>query len=231
MTSQTARHPPSFEPSFYRSPDNTANTQTVGCLLWRRTARRSPVNREQILDVGMALASDRPGGTEILSRVRLPPWRAWLTSCTARPERSAARSPSRRREREACGRSWGLATTNGVSAATTIILKTELSEHARGEPIRVPLAGPGKLDDLPCDQFGYLNSRASGELKLGAHSVKRLMHGLNAFGLESESAGSGSWHGGVAECALGSPRTFPHATAHCRQIRDKKHRGGRATVL
>jgi hypothetical protein len=33
-----------------------------------------------------------------------------------------------------------------------------------------------------------LNSRASGELKLGAHSVKRLMHGLNAFGLESESA-------------------------------------------
>jgi hypothetical protein len=218
MTSQTARHPPSFEPSFYRSPDNTANTQTVGCLLWRRTARRSPVNREQILNVGMALASDRPGGTEIPSRVRLPPWRAWLTSCTATPERSATRSPSRRREgKPVVARGDWRRRTPLVPPQRSVILDTELCERARGEPIRVVLAGPGKLDDLPCDQLGHLNSRARGKLKLGAHGFKRPVHGLNVLGLESEVTGSGPWHRGAASVCSDPPPaityvySLPHA--------------------
>jgi hypothetical protein len=75
-----------------------------------------------------------------------------------------------------------------------------------GEPVRIPLAGRGKLNDPQRNKFGYLNSRARGKLKPGAHSVKRLVHGLNAFGLESEIMGSGPWHHGVADvCSRVAP--------------------------
>jgi hypothetical protein len=39
---------------------------------------------------------------------------------------------------------------------TPVILDTELREHARGEPVRIPLAGPGKLDDLPSGRLGQM---------------------------------------------------------------------------
>ena len=81
----------------------------------------------------------------------------------------------------------------------SVILDTELREHARGEPIRVMLAGPGKLDDLPSDQLSHAITRADGELEPGAHGFKRPVHGLNVLGFESESTGSGSWHRGAAD--------------------------------
>ena len=82
----------------------------------------------------------------------------------------------------------------------SVILDAELCEHARGEPIRVPLAGHGKLNDLLPDQFCHAISQADRELKLGAHGFKRPVHGADLLGLESESAGSGSWHRGAAGC-------------------------------
>jgi hypothetical protein len=85
-----------------------------------------------------------------------------------------------------------------------VILEAELCEDARGEPVRVMLAGPGKLDDLPCDQLGHAIARADGELKPGAHGSKRPVHGLNVLGLENESTGSGSWHLGVTDVWSGA---------------------------
>jgi hypothetical protein len=81
----------------------------------------------------------------------------------------------------------------------SVILDTELCEHARGQPVRVSLASPGKLDDLFPHKLGHPIFRAHGKLELDAHSVKRLVHGLNMLGLESESMGSRSWHHGVAD--------------------------------
>jgi hypothetical protein len=66
------------------------------------------------------------------------------------------------------------------------------------------LAGAGELDDLPCDQFGHAIARADGELEPGAHGSKSPVHGLNAFGLESESTESGSWHHGVTDLWSGA---------------------------
>jgi hypothetical protein len=85
-----------------------------------------------------------------------------------------------------------------------VILEAELCEYARGEPIRVTLAGPGKLDDLPCDQLGHAIAQADGELEPGAHGSKRPLHGFNVLGLESESSGSGSWHLGVTDVWSGA---------------------------
>jgi hypothetical protein len=50
---------PSFEPTFYRSPNNTASMRTASCRSWRRMARRSPANCEQILNVGMTIPNVR----------------------------------------------------------------------------------------------------------------------------------------------------------------------------
>jgi hypothetical protein len=91
-----------------------------------------------------------------------------------------------------------------MSPQRPVILEAELCEHARGEPVRVILAGPGELDDLPCDQLGRAITRADGELEPGAHRFKRPLHGFNVLGLESESTGSGSWHLGVADLWSGA---------------------------
>jgi hypothetical protein len=85
-----------------------------------------------------------------------------------------------------------------VPPQRSVILDTELREHARGEPVRVPLAGTGKLDDPQRDKFSYSISRAGRELKLGAHRLKRPVDDADLLGLESEVARSGSWHRGAA---------------------------------
>jgi hypothetical protein len=76
----------------------------------------------------------------------------------------------------------------------SIVPDPELGEAAGGELVRVPLTGLGKLNEPPRDKFRYSISRAGRKLKLGAHGVKRPVHGLNVLGLEGESAGSGPWH-------------------------------------
>ena len=87
-----------------------------------------------------------------------------------------------------------------------VILDAELCEHARGKPVRVPLAGHGKLNDLLPDQLGHLIVRAHGELERDAHSLEGPVHGLDVLGLESESTGSGPYHHGAADgLELGRP--------------------------
>jgi hypothetical protein len=95
-----------------------------------------------------------------------------------------------------------------VPPRRSVILDTELREHARGEPFRVMLAGPGKLDDPERGKFSHAITRADGELEPGAHGFKRLVHGLNVLGLESESTGSGSWHHGAGDLGWGRTRPF-----------------------
>jgi hypothetical protein len=51
-----------------------------------------------------------------------------------------------------------------------------------------------------------LISRTDGKLKLAAHSVKRVAHGSNVLGLESETTGSRSWHLGATDVEAGRPR-------------------------
>jgi hypothetical protein len=91
-----------------------------------------------------------------------------------------------------------------MSPQRSVVPDRELSQRARGEPVRVLLAGSSKLDDPRRDKFGYLISRTDGKLKLGAHSVKCVAHGLNVLGLESESTGSGSWHRGATDMRSGA---------------------------
>jgi hypothetical protein len=91
-----------------------------------------------------------------------------------------------------------------MSPQRSVIIEAELREHARGKSVRVMLAGPGELDDLPRNQLGHLNSRARGKLKLGAHGSKRPLHGFNVLGLEIENSGSGSWHLGVTDVWSGA---------------------------
>ena len=79
-----------------------------------------------------------------------------------------------------------------MSPQRSVVPDPELSQRARGEPVRVLLTGSSKLDDPLRDVFGYLISRTDGKLKLGAHSVKCLAHGFNVLGLESETTGSRS---------------------------------------
>jgi len=75
-----------------------------------------------------------------------------------------------------------------------VILDAELCEHARGKPVRVPLAGHGKLNDLFPHKLGHLIVRGHGELERDAHSLKGPVHGLDVLGLESESTGSRPYH-------------------------------------
>ena len=49
-------------------------------------------------------------------------------------------------------------------------------------------------------------SRTDGKLTLGAHSVKRVAHGLNVLGLETETTGSRSWHRGATDVRSGAAR-------------------------
>jgi hypothetical protein len=86
----------------------------------------------------------------------------------------------------------------------SIVPDPKLSQGARDEPVRVGLTGSGKLDDPQRDKFGCLISRTDGKLKLGGHSVKRVAHGLNVLGLESESTGSRSWHRGATDVRSGA---------------------------
>ena len=76
----------------------------------------------------------------------------------------------------------------------SVVPDAKLSQDARREPVRVPLAGPSKLVDPAGDKFGFVISRTDGKLKSRARNVERLAHGFNMLGLESESARSGSWH-------------------------------------
>jgi hypothetical protein len=78
-----------------------------------------------------------------------------------------------------------------MSPERSVVPDAKLSQGARREPVRVALTGSGKLDDPQRDTFGYLISRTDGKLKLGAHSVKRVAHGSNVLGLESESTEAG----------------------------------------
>jgi hypothetical protein len=86
----------------------------------------------------------------------------------------------------------------------SIVPDPELSQGARGEPVRVPLSGSSKLNDPQRDKFSYLVSRAGRKLKLGAHRAKCLAHGVNVLGLESESTGSWSWHRGATDVRSGA---------------------------
>ena len=103
----------------------------------------------------------------------------------------------------------------------SVVPDTKLSQGAGGEPARVPLAGSGKLDDPQRDSFSYLVSGAGGKLKAGADSAKCLVHGFNLLGLESESTGSGSWHGGAIDALNGHAPDRRHATADCSQMCDR----------
>jgi hypothetical protein len=90
-----------------------------------------------------------------------------------------------------------------MSPQRSVVPDPELSQGARGEPVRVLLAGPGTLDNRARDKFGFLIAGASGKLKPGARSIERLAHGFDVLGLESDSIGNGSWHRGRVE-ALGT---------------------------
>jgi hypothetical protein len=102
----------------------------------------------------------------------------------------------------------------------SIVPNPELCKRARSKPFRVPLAGPGKLNDLRRDKFGCLIFRTGRKLKPCAHSIKRLAHSFNVRGLESDTMGSGSWHRGAADVRVFAPDQ-PHATVSCRQMCDK----------
>ena len=54
----------------------------------------------------------------------------------------------------------------------SVILDAELCEHTRCEPIGVPLAGHGKLNNPLPDQHCRAISQADRELKLGAHETR-----------------------------------------------------------
>jgi hypothetical protein len=82
----------------------------------------------------------------------------------------------------------------------SIIPDPELNQDARREPVRVPLAGPGKLDDPARDKFGFVISRTDGKLKPRTRNVECLAHGFNVLGVERESMGRGSWHRGAYRC-------------------------------
>jgi hypothetical protein len=81
----------------------------------------------------------------------------------------------------------------------SVIPDAELCHGAGGKPVCLPLTGSSELDDPPRDKFGYLVPRAGGKLKLGAHSVKRPLHGFNVLGFESDGLGNGSWHRGAID--------------------------------
>jgi len=85
----------------------------------------------------------------------------------------------------------------------SIVPDPKLSQGARDEPVRVALTGSSKLDDPQRDKFGYLISRTDGKLKLGAHSVKRVAHGLNVLGLESEVREAGLGIVELPTCGVG----------------------------
>ena len=110
-----------------------------------------------------------------------------------------------------------------MSPQRSVVPDPELSQRARGEPVRVLLTGSSNLDDPPRDKFGYLISRTDGELKLGAHSVKRVAHGLNVLVLESESTGSRSWHFEATACGVGPSR---QADARLPEPRRPRAQGG-----
>jgi hypothetical protein len=76
----------------------------------------------------------------------------------------------------------------------SVVLDPKLSQDARGEPVRLPLAVYGKLNDPARDKFGFLISGTGGKLKPRARGVERLAHGFNLLGLESEGLGSRFWH-------------------------------------
>jgi hypothetical protein len=108
-----------------------------------------------------------------------------------------------------------------VPPQRSVIRDAEFCEHARGKPVRVSLASPGKLNDLLPDKLGDLIVRRHGELERDAHSLEGSVHGLNVLGLESESTGSWPNHRGAANgLELGRPHRFSHATPRCRQIHD-----------
>ena len=71
-----------------------------------------------------------------------------------------------------------------MSPQRSVVADPKLSQGARGEPVRVSLAGYGKLNDPQRGKFCYLIPGADGQLKLVAHSVKCIAHGSNVLGLE-----------------------------------------------
>ena len=79
----------------------------------------------------------------------------------------------------------------------SIIPDPKLSQDARREPVCVPLAGPGKLDDPARDKFGSVISRTDEKFKPRTRNVERLAHGFNVLGVERESMGSASWYRGA----------------------------------
>jgi hypothetical protein len=85
----------------------------------------------------------------------------------------------------------------------SVVRDAELSEDARGEPVRIPLTGHGELDDPASDKLGFLISRTGETLKHCARGIERLAHGFQVLGLESESVDSGSWHRGAARVGVG----------------------------
>jgi hypothetical protein len=81
-----------------------------------------------------------------------------------------------------------------VRPQRSVVSYPELGQRARGEPVRVSLAGPGKLNDFLADKLGHLIVRSHGEVERTAHSLKGPVHDLNVLGLESEVVRRGSWH-------------------------------------
>src|SRR5580700_211694 len=51
----------------------------------------------------------------------------------------------------------------------SVVLNAKLCEHASSEPVRIPLAGHGKLYDLLSDELGQLVLRGRGEPELDAN--------------------------------------------------------------
>ncbi len=101
----------------------------------------------------------------------------------------------------------------------SVIPDAELREHARSEPIRVPLAAHGKLNDFLADKLSHLIVRGHGEVERTAHSLEGPVHGLNVLGLESEVVRRGSWHLGAAD--YGAAPAIPHTTARSAQKCDR----------
>ena len=100
----------------------------------------------------------------------------------------------------------------------SIIPDPELSQDARREPVCVPLAGPGKLDDPARDKFGFVISRTDEKFKPRTRNVERLAHGFNVLGLESEGLGSRFWHRGITDVSRRAKRSSLRSQRRCTSV-------------
>jgi hypothetical protein len=107
--------------------------------------------------------------------------------------------------------------TQLVPPQRPVIPDAELCEYASGEPIRVTLAGPGKLDDLPSGQLGHVIARADGSWSRAHTASNALCMARMCSGSKAKLREAGLGIVELPACAVDPPPTIyiryssPHA--------------------